>query len=487
MKNLSRKSANVTHVYPERILQFGGGNFLRGFVDWIIDKYNRQSNDEKIGILAVKVRKEGNYNQWAEQDGLYHLFSKGYMKGRTVDEMVLIKSVVRILEVHNEYDEFLKSALNPQLNIIVSNTTETGLAFDSQDKADEIPSTFPGQLCRWLHARWTHFQNDRSGKCVIIPCELVDQNGQVLKNSIFEYINHWDLEDAFKLWLDERVQFCNSLVDRIVPGINQDQLTKYQERTGFIDNMITEGEPYHLWAIETKFDLAQLLPLDRIGLNVVYTKDLTPFKEQKIKILNGAHTAMVPVGLLMGVQLVKDAVNHSALGPFIEKVVFEEITPSIDIERETAEQFGQSVLDRFRNPFLEHKLQSISMYSISKFNVRLKPTIKSYIVHNKTTPKGLMLSFAALLIFYKGDFNGKVYTANDEAEKIEKLTQHWMKINTSGVISAVSIYEMLADEVLWEENLNQISGFPEATAKYLKLILEGKLDQVVTEIGSQSS
>ncbi|MCL4120233.1 UNVERIFIED_CONTAM: hypothetical protein GTU68_027827 [Idotea baltica] len=484
MKKLTRKTANVVQVYPERILQFGGGNFLRGFVDWIIDKYNRQSNDEKIGILAVKVRREGTYQDWKDQDGLFHLFSKGYANGRIIDERILIKSIVRILEVHNEYDAFIESAKNPELNIIVSNTTETGITFDDRDKNEDIPHTFPGQLCQWLYARWKFFQDDKKGNCIVIPCELIEHNGDVLKQTLVKYAMHWQLEEEFKNWLDHHCQFCNSLVDRIVPGINRSALSEYQQRTGYEDKMITEGEPYHLWAIESRYDLSRKLPLDRIGLNVIFTKNLEPFKELKLKILNGTHTTMTFIGLLMGVDLVKDIVNHEVLEPFTEKLIFEEIIPSISLDRDTSIEYGKDVLERFKNPFLEHRLQSISLYSISKFSTRIKPTIKAYKVLNDKLPERLMLSFSSLLIFYKGALGNQFFTPNDEAFKIEKIKQHWNKINAGGVISAVSIYELLADEELWAENLNDIDGFSANIAGNLVEILNGNLAEKVSKLSN---
>jgi tagaturonate reductase len=479
LKTLSRKSANVNQHYPQRILQFGGGNFLRGFVDWIIHKYNVQSNDDKLGIVVAKVLKNGSYQDWNAQDGLYHLFTKGYVKGKTVNEKTLITSVVRILEVHNEYDEFLKSAHQPPLNIIISNTTETGLNFSSQDKIGQIPSTFPGQLTLWLFERYKHFEGDKKAGCTIIPCELLDKNGEVLKSSILKYVDHWNLDKGFADWLNQYCHFCNTLVDRIVPGINKENIEEYYQRIGYEDGMMTEGEPYHLWAIETKHDISAKLPLDRIGLNVVYTKDLSPYKELKLKILNGAHTSMVPVGLLLNIDLVKEAINDAVLGKFIEDLITEEILPSVEIDPEIARTFANDVIDRFKNPFLEHQLKSISLYSISKFNTRVKPTLKSYLDKTGELPKRIMISFACLLIYYSGSYQGKEISPNDQDETISRIKNHWEGIRKGGDARTQSLENLLSDKHLWNEDLTKLEGFTKEVSLLLSQIIEGNLKELI--------
>ncbi|WP_235296377.1 tagaturonate reductase [Portibacter marinus] len=482
MKTLNRESSNLNRVYPERVLQFGGGNFLRGFVDWIIDKYNRQSNDEKMGVLVAKVQKQGSYQDWKNQDGLFHLFTKGYINGRTVDEKTLVTCVSRILEVHQEYEAFLCSSQQSALNIVVSNATEAGLEFDPNDSENDVPFTFPGQLCRWLEARWMYFGSDRAGKCIILPCELVKENGEILKNTVLRYAKKFGIKPGFKNWLNTHCTFCNTLVDRIVPGISKSEFPIYQERSGYCDLWMTKAEPYHLWVVETDYDLSAQLPLDRIGLNVIYTKDLTPYRERKVKILNGAHTAMVPIGLCLEIPLVKEVVDHEDLGPFIEKMVFEEIIPCLNLDQDKSKKYAEEVFDRFRNPYLDHYLRDIALYSISKFNHRLKPSIKAFTEKYHRLPKRCILAFACLLIFYKGRLKDIVFETNDKADQEEAMTQHWIKMGNSGVISPITLQALLSDGLLWEEDLTIITGFTDLVSEYLSAILNGKLSLLIQEL-----
>lgn len=482
LKKLSRKSANINQKYPERILQFGGGNFLRGFADWIIDKYNKQSNDDKLGILAVKVREEGNYSSWKEQEGLFHLFTKGLAEKKTINEKVLITSVVRVLEVHRDYEDFIASSHQADLNIIISNTTELGLAFSAADKLDQIPNTFPGQLTQWLFERYKFFGGDRKSACTMIPCELLENNGQILRDSILQYIEHWQMDAEFKNWLIAYCHFCNSLVDRIVSGIDQRKIADYHERIGFEDQMMTEGEPYHLWAIESKHDLSAQLPLNRIGLNVIYTTDLTPYKELKLKILNGAHTSMVPIGLLLNIGLVKDVMDNKLTANFIKDLVYLDTIPAIQVDQKMAKEFAKDVMDRFRNPFLEHRLKAISLNSISKFVSRVLPSIKGYLTTKGRLPPRLVLSFACLLAYYSGSYQGQVIEPVDDEEVVSTLLRHWEKIRSNGGISYQALEKLLSDSTLWGEDLTKLEGLGEQLGGFLTEIEKGNLVSLITDI-----
>ncbi len=482
MKKLNRKTANINQIYPERILQFGGGNFLRGFVDWIIERYNRQSNDEKLGIVVIKVRKEGSYQDWKDQDGLFHMFIKGYANGKIIDEKTLIKSVGRIIHAHGDWIEFINSAQQPLLNIIISNTTETGINFDENDNIDQTPSTFPGQLCQWLYHRFTYFNGVRKAGCIIIPCELINNNGELLKQVLLQYAIHWNYGDAFIKWLENENHFCNTLVDRIVSGIKEENIQKYQERVGYEDQLMTESEPYHLWAIESKYDIGSRLSLNRIGLNVIYTTNLKPYRELKLKILNGAHSSMVPIGLLLKLEKVIDVMNHENLSTFIEKLILEEVLPSLDVDKESGKEFANEVIDRFKNPFLDHYLKSISLYSISKFNNRYKPTIKAYLSLNNKLPERLMLAFSSMLIYYRGNLNDLHFNPSDQKEKINCLQNHWSKISKSKIYDSSMLQDLLAEKSLWEEDLNDIKGFSALVADNLNLINSGKLMEKIINL-----
>ncbi len=481
MKKLNRKTANVTSNFPERILQFGGGNFLRGFTDWIIDKYNRQSNHDKLGVLVAKVRKGGSYQPWKDQDGLYHFITRGYSNGKVIDKKTLITCISRIVEVHNEWKDFLLSARQADLNIIISNTTETGLRFDELDSQKEIPSSFPGQLCHWLYERFKFYKGSKEAKCIIIPSELLDHNGQVLKDSILRYSELYQFGDSFNAWVEKHCHFCNTLVDRIVPGISKDRYEEYHTRLGYDDHLMTEGEPYHLWAIETGIDLGRSLPLNRIGLNVIYTKDLHPFKERKIKILNGAHTSMVPIGLLTGVEMVKDVMNDEVFSSFMQKLIYDEILTALDVDFESCEKFAAEVLDRFRNPFLDHYLKTISLYTISKFNARIKPSIKAYVDKKSKLPYRLCLAFAAILVLYRGGTEEYDFEPNDEPSKVDRIKGYWEQ-NGGGALSKTILTSLLADLELWKEDLNQVEGFSELVLDFVNSILQGDLGKKLQEL-----
>ena len=478
MKQLNRNTANVHQKYPARILQFGGGNFLRGFVDWIVHRYNQQSTHEKLGIVVVKVRAQGSYQQWKDQEGLYHLFTKGFKNGKTVDKRSLITSVITILESHSDWKEFLLSAQKPELNIITSNTTESGITFNANDLKDKIPSTFPGQLTAWLFNRYKFFKGHAKAGCILIPCELLIDNGQLLKEKVKEYSLHWNLDNEFLTWLDETCTFCNTLVDRIVTGVSKEDYDNNCERVGYNDLMMTEGEPYHLWAIECDRDIGAKLPLDRIGLNVFFTKDLSDFRERKLKILNGAHTAMVPIGMLLGVQTVGEFLKTAELAIFLEKLIFDEIVPNLEVDQESCRDFANEVLDRFRNPFLEHRLESISLNSISKFNTRVKPSLKAYINRTENIPGRITLALSCLLVYYRGTLADQTFTPIDDKNKISRLQSHW-NANSSEQITIEKVNNILSDELLWEEDLSQIPGFSEKVYKQLAKIIDGKLSTLM--------
>lgn len=482
MKNLNRTTANIRPPYPERVLQIGGGNFLRAFVDWMLDVYNEKTQ-ANLGVFLVTPISIDNYKSWQEQDGLYHVITRGLQNGQIVEETQLVKSISRVFHLYPRWQKFLESAENPDLRFIISNTTEAGIRFSADDKlTDAPPNEFPAKLTLWLYRRYRHFNGSAEAGCIFIPVELILKNGEALRRCILQNVENWKLEEDFKKWINEANIFCNTLVDRIVPGIREEDLPKEWERIGYRDTMMTQGEAFHFWAIEGPETVAKELPLNKVGLNVVFTDDLTPYRTRKVRILNGAHTSMVPVGYLYGIETVREAVEHEVVGRFVQKVIFDEIIPTLDLPDEELQQFARDVVDRFKNPFIKHQLISISLNSVSKFETRVLPSILEYQRRKEELPAGLIFSMAALLHFYKGEYEGKTIPLNDDPQAISFLKDLWEKCD--GTEAAM---EDLAEKVLqwkyaWKKDLSEIDGLKDRLTTYLLKIEKEGMQKAIGEV-----
>ncbi len=467
MNQLNRNTAKAPAAYPERILQFGGGNFLRGFVDWILDEYNEKTGNQ-LGVLVVKPTERGDYQSWRDQDGLYHVLTKGIRDGELVDESRLVNCVTRIIHPYRNWEAYLASAENPDLRYIISNTTESGIRVSDKDqKSDSPPHEFPAKLTLWLYHRYQYFQGAADKGCILIPTELLNDNGDLLKECILQNTNNWQLEPAFAEWIKTANVFCNTLVDRIVPGVGEGDLQKAWQAIGFRDDMITQGEPYHLWAIEAPSSVRTELPLDNIGLNIVYTDDLAPFRTIKVRILNGAHTSMVPVGYLYGLETVRETVEHEVMGDFVRQVIFDEIIPTLDIDDTILQKFANDVLDRFKNPFIRHQLISIALNSVSKFKTRVLPSLLEYVKRKQTIPAGMTLSLACTIRFYKGEIDGKAIPIKDEPWAVDFLQDCWKGCNGSRADLEALVRRVLTWEKAWETDLTSIPGLKDKLVDYL--------------------
>ncbi|MCB0854240.1 MAG: tagaturonate reductase, partial [Bacteroidetes bacterium] len=373
----------------------GGGNFLRAFVNWMLDVHNEKAGAD-LGVLLVTPIERDNYSNWQEQDGLYHVLTRGFQNGQVIDETCLITCISRILHLYPQWNDFLASAENPDMRFIISNTTEAGIRFSAEDKmTDTPPNEFPAKLTLWLYHRYRHFQGDKDKGCILIPVELILENGNALRQCILQNADNWGIEEGFKNWINDANIFCNTLVDRIVPGVSRDAFAEEWEKLGFEDTMITQGEAFHFWAIEAPAIVQKELPLDQAGLNVVFTDDLTPYRTRKVRILNGARTSMVPVGYLYGIETVKGTVEHEIMGKFVQRAIFDEIIPTLDLPDEELQQFANDVIDRFKNPFIKHQLISISLNSVSKFETRVLPSIIEYQSRKGELPSCLVFSMAS--------------------------------------------------------------------------------------------
>lgn len=438
-----------------KVVQFGTGNFLRGFADWIIDLMNEKSGFNG-SVQVVQVHGKKPATALINQEGVYTLLTRGYQNGQTIDESRIISCISGTLNPYLNYQEFLKLGELPELEWIISNTTEAGIFFDSSDKdPSTTPASFPGKLTALLLRRFNYSKNSSIKPIHVLPCELIEQNGKKLKDAVLAYAKHWHLSEDFFEWVETCVNFYNTLVDRIVPGFPTDDADTLQEKLGYKDDLMVVAEPFHFWAIEGPESLKMLFPAEKLGLDVIMVDDLQPYRTRKVRILNGAHTSLVPVAYLRGLRFVGDAMNDPELGEFLKNVLYSEIIPSINLPKDELEKFAEAVMDRFKNPFVKHQLSAIALNSISKFKVRVLPSILGYIKKEDRLPMLLLKSFAALLVFYRGHYKGASIPVNDTPEVMELFEKAWQISDPYELVPNV-----LSNISLWGEDLNLYPGLP---------------------------
>lgn len=466
MKALNKETAQK-HVRPERIIQFGEGNFLRAFVDWIIYNMNEKT-DFNSSVVVVQPIEKGMVEVLNSQDCLYHVNLQGLDKGETVNTLTKIDVISRALNPYTQYADFLKLAEQPEMRFVISNTTEAGIAFDPSCRLDDAPaSSYPGKLTQLLYHRFRFFNGDPSKGLIIFPCELIFLNGHKLKETIYQYIELWNLGDEFKQWFENACGVYATLVDRIVPGFPRKDIAAIKEKLQYDDNLVVQAEIFHLWVIEAPQAIAAEFPADRAGLNVKFVESEAPYHERKVTLLNGPHTVLSPVAYLSGVNIVREACQHEVIGKYIHKVMFDELMETLNLPKDELKQFAADVLERFNNPFVDHQVTSIMLNSFPKFQTRDLPGLKIYLERKGKLPEGLVLGLAAIITYYKGGVreDGAPITPNDAPEIMDLLTTLWktedVKQVAEGVLGAVSI---------WGEDLNQIPGLTEAVTRNLELI-----------------
>ena len=378
----------------ETVIQFGEGVFLRGFVDHFLDVLNKQGIYDGKAVV-VQPRPGGKVKNLQEQNCKYNLFLRGIQEGKACVEHHLIESISRCVDPYAQFDQFMALAEQPSFRFVISNTTEAGIAFDPDCRAEDMPClSFPGKITQLLYRR---FQLGLDG-FVFLPCELIDNNADALKACVIQYAKHWNLEPGFLDWLAEKNTFANTLVDRIVTGYPEAEKEVLLKKAGFDDRCMNTAELFGLWVIEGDFE--QELPLQRAGLPVIWTEDVSPYKKRKVRVLNGAHTSTVFPALLCGVETVGEAVRDPLLRAFLEKNLYDHILPMLG-ENEENTAFVKAVLDRFSNPYIRHLWKAISLNSISKFTVRVLPTMAECRGQRGQWPKSLVFSLACLLKYYK--------------------------------------------------------------------------------------
>jgi tagaturonate reductase len=466
-KNLNRTNISDATLRPVKVLQFGEGNFLRAFVDWMIDVLNEKT-DFNGSVQIVQPLAQGMGDLLNKQDGLYHVILQGIKNGKASKEARLIKCVNGVINPYQDLHAFLKTAEADEIKFIVSNTTESGIAFSSGDTSPEVlPQSFPGKVTLWLHHRFQYFNGDKHKGMILLPCELIEKNGIALQQTILQYIAHWKLGDNFKNWVLQHNTFCNTLVDRIVPGFPKETIKEIQEELGYDDQLVVTAEPFHLWVIEGPEHVKQFLPADQTDLQVIFTNDLTPYRSRKVRILNGAHTAMVPVAYLKGLRTVRETMENAELGKFVESTINDEIIPTLSLPIAELKQFAHDVTERFLNPFIRHELLSISLNSISKFEVRVLPSLVTYYERKGKLPVNLVNSLAALLVFYRGKWNGEIIPLSDASEIIEGFHQAWKNGSPSTVINFLS-----TASATYKSALESVPGLSQELEKSLSNLLQ---------------
>jgi tagaturonate reductase len=462
---------------PERILQFGEGNFLRAFVDWMIHQLNK-SDLFRGRVVVVQPIAEGLAGKLNEQDGLYTLLLRGLQDGNIVEKKEIITSISRGLNPYTDWEACLQCAENPTIEFIVSNTTEAGIAYNPTDKPDQAPPvSFPGKLTAYLYRRFTHFNGDPAKGLVILPCELIDRNGDNLKAIVLRLAKEWGLPISFSEWIEQHNIFTNTLVDRVVTGYPKDEVQALQEQFGYLDELMDTGELFHLWVIEGPQELAKRLPFTEVGLNVVWTDNMAPYRTRKVRILNGAHTASVPASFLYGLDAVKEMMEHPVTGKFVRQAIWEEIVPSIHLDREMLAEFAASVIERFENPFIKHYLLSILLNSSSKFKTRVLPSILQYQEAKGALPRRLVFSLAALAAVYKdgviagSSMNARrsagAFTMKDDLPVLTFMADTWQMFDGSRDGAEKVARAVLANTSMWGEDLNRFGGLTEMVANYL--------------------
>ena len=478
MKALNSKNAPKA-IRPERIIQFGEGNFLRAFVDWIISNMNEKT-DFNSSVVVVQPIEKGMIDALNAQDGLYHVNLQGLSNGEVINSLRMIDVISRALSPYQDFDAFLSLAEQPEMRFVISNTTEAGINFDPSCKLDDAPaSSYPGKLTQLLYHRFKHFAGDPTKGLIIFPCELIFLNGHKLKETIYQYIELWNLGEEFKAWFESACGVYATLVDRIVPGFPRKEIDQIKAKLDYDDNMVVQGEAFHLWVIEAPESVAEEFPANKAGLNVLFVPSEEPYHERKVTLLNGPHTVLSPVAFLAGVDIVRDACQHEVIGKFIHRVMFDELMETLNLPKAELQKFAEDVLERFNNPFVDHQVTSIMLNSFPKYATRDLPGLKEYLKRKGSLPEGLVLGLAAIMVYYRGGkrADGVEIIPNDAPEIMALLSQLWSEGSVENLVERV-----LGTTSIWGEDLNSIPLLAERVAYYIDKIQNQGMLQTVKEL-----
>ena len=452
---------------PIRVLQFGQGNFLRGFFDWQIDLLNERCG-LNAGVVIVRPTSRSTAPLLDSQDGLYTTVVRGLdEQGQAVQNHRLITCVQRELDLSLHMADFLLLAQNPDIQFVVSNTTEAGIATNTQDQfSDAPPSAFPAKLTRWLYARFEHFAGSAASGVVLLPMELIDHNGDALKAAVLFFAKRWDLGSGFENWLQTACVFCSTLVDRIVPGFPADEMPTLETELGYRDPFLVTTEYYHLLLIQGPAKVAEWLKLSGSGLNIHLVDDIAPYKLRKVGILNAGHTAMVPLALLAGLSTVGQAMKDEPVAAFLKGLLFDEVIPTLPLPAEELTEFANEVLRRFGNPFIHHRLASIALNSWSKFAVRVMPQMRQFHQLQGHWPPHMVLALAATMHLYKGE----LIALSDEAAHLEWWKTAWERFDSGELSARDMVSTWMAKKNVWGDVLSLHEDLIEAITQDLVML-----------------
>ena len=467
---------------PIKMVQFGEGNFLRAFVDWMFQELNN-AGLYNGNVAVVQPLEFGRIKELEEQDGLYTLIQEGIKNREFVETVGVIDILQEFINPYEDYDAYLKLAEIDTLEFIFSNTTESGIVLDESDSIENTPpNSFPGKLLAFLFHRYLKFAGAMDKGLFIVPCELIDDNGDELHKCVKRLAENHGLESGFIRWLDEANTFINTLVDRIVPGYPANRTHELTKKLGYIDHNIVMGEIFHLWVIEDRNGISNILDGAKADLNMVFTDEIKPYKIQKVRILNGLHTLMTPVAYLKGIDTVGEAMKDELILKFIKISVDYGIIPSTGhyLSKETLTAYVNEVYDRFSNPQIHHELLTISLNSTAKFKSRLLPTALDFVKANGMFPPCMAFSLASMLVFFRGNRNGEVIDLQDEPQFLEFYANVWEKYDANELDARGVVSEFLGLESHWESNLNEIPGLTNQVTDAVEAILADGMEIALT-------
>ncbi|MBQ2928599.1 MAG: tagaturonate reductase [Clostridia bacterium] len=470
---------------PVKVLQFGEGNFLRAFVDYFIDIANEKT-DFNGSVVLVKPITFGSLDMFHEQDCRYTVMLRGLVDGEAVEQSRLITSVSDAVDAYAEYEKYADFAKCETLRFVVSNTTEAGIVLKEDDDFNACPPvSFPAKLCKFLYERAVHFDYAQDKGLVMLPVELIDDNGIMLKKCVKALAKIWNLGEKFENWLDTACVFTSTLVDRIVTGYPRDEVQSIWEKLGYEDRTLVTAEPFGLWVIESDKDISAALPLPQCGLPVIYTDNQKPYKQRKVRILNGAHTSFVPAAFQCGHDIVLTAMNDELILSFMQKTLYDEVIPTLALPKEDLLAFAEAVTGRFKNPFIKHALLSICLNSVSKWRARCMPSLLGYVEKTGELPARLTFSLASLMSLYRGGqlVDGKLqckrgeetYTLQDDATVLEFFA------STGDMCPCQQVKEFLSNEDFFGPELCKVPGLIESVTESLKAILDKGMRAVMEE------
>lgn len=472
---------------PLKVMQYGEGNFLRAFVEQMIDVANEKGYFDG-SVAIVKPITFGNLDRFKAQDNTYTVILRGKANGETVNEKRIITCVSDAVAANEDYAAYEALSKSETLEFIVSNTTEAGIVYDESDKFELTPpNTYPGKLTKFLYDRYVFFKGDKSKGLIILPVELIEANGKKLKECVLKLIDLWNLGSDFKAWVEEANTFCSTLVDRIVTGYPRNEAAALCEELGYEDELLDVAEPFGLWVIESDKDISDKLPLDKAGCNVVFTDNLKPYRDRKVRILNGAHTGSVLAGYLAGQDIVRDCMHDKTIRSYMEHLLMDEIVPTVQLPHDEVVAFKESVMERFDNPFIDHSVLAISLNSVSKWKARNLCSFEDHFKAHGSIPKYLTFSFAALMAFYSTNQRGEgcligkrgndEYQIKDDAAVLDFFAERVGKVDTATLVK-----DFTSNTAFWGKDLGQFPNFNETVTCHLEKIAAVGMRKALEEL-----